>query len=179
MPYIDDLKELKNEINYNQLPVSSKKVIDSFIKNKKIKINSGSVSLKFVNNNQFENDYDLLYSNGMNLMEYYDFASEYLNGISVKSKKPIQTKHKDTKSHNVNIRVVSGFQEFNHTQVKELQHLTNSLTSAQYNLKRTINEKKVTRDKDNKMYLTRAADRYRDEIAGLKKQITIVKRLIR
>jgi len=99
--------------------------------------------------------------------------------IKAKKGKSISEKHTDTKSHNVNIRVVSGFQEFNNTQVKELQHLTNSLTAAQYNLKRTIDEKKATRDKDNKMYLTRAADRYRDEIAGLKKQITIVKRLIK
>jgi len=185
LPYIDDLKDLKNSINYNQLPASSKKVIDSFIKNKKIKIDGGSVALKFVSNNQFENDYDLLYSNGMNLMEYYEFASEHLNGVSTKYKKAARKKtvgggtHKDTKSHNVNIRVMSGFQEFNTTQVKELQHLTNSLYSAQYNLKRTIEQKKATRDKDNKMYLTRAADRYRDEIAGLKKQITIVKRLIK
>lgn len=106
---------------------------------------------------------------------------EYLRTIPKVSgvKKPIVSRHKDTKSHNVNIRVMSGFQEFNTTQVKELQHLTNSLASAQYNLKRTIEQKKATRDKDNKMYLTRAADRFRDEIAGLKKQITIVKRLIK
>jgi len=101
---------------------------------------------------------------------------------NVKAKKGKRTSemHTDTKSHNVNIRVMSGVDKNLLTHlVKDLQHLTNSLAIAQYNLKKSIEAKKSSKDSDAKKYFTRMANQFRDEVKGLKAQIVIQKRLIK
>lgn len=99
----------------------------------------------------------------------------------VKAKKSKRTSemHTDTKSHNVNIRVISGLDKINTHHVKELQHLTNSLAIAQYHLKKSIEQKKASKDKSAKNYFGRMADRFRSEIQAIKQQISIVKKLIK
>jgi hypothetical protein len=100
----------------------------------------------------------------------------------VKAKKSKRTRemHTDTKSHNVNIRVMSGVDKNLLTHlVKDLQHLTNSLAIAQYHLKKSIEAKKSSKDSDAKKYFTRMANQFRDEVKGLKAQIVIQKRLIK
>jgi hypothetical protein len=100
----------------------------------------------------------------------------------VKAKKGKRTSemHTDTKSHNVNIRVMSGVDKNILTHlVKDLQHLTNSLAIAQYHLKKSIEAKKSSKDSDAKKYFTRMANQFRDEVKGLKAQIVIQKRLIK
>jgi hypothetical protein len=100
----------------------------------------------------------------------------------VKAKKSKRTRemHTDTKSHNVNIRVMSGVDKNILTHlVKDLQHLTNSLAIAQYHLKKSIEAKKSSKDSDAKKYFTRMANQFRDEVKGLKAQIVIQKRLIK
>lgn len=103
------------------------------------------------------------------------------SATKVKAKKSKKTSemHTDTKSHNVNIRVISGLDKINTHHVKELQHLTNSLAIAQYHLKKSIEQKKASKDKSAKNYFGRMADRFRSEIQAIKQQITIVKKLIK
>jgi hypothetical protein len=103
----------------------------------------------------------------------------------VKAKKGKRTSemHTDTKSHNVNIRVMSGVNDMalklNMHHVQELRHLTNELSVRQYQLKKTIDQRKASRDKDAKNYFNKLALRLRDEIQGIKKQISIVKKFIK
>ena len=60
-------------------------------------------------------------------------------------KKPMQTRHKDTKSHNVNIKVVSGIGSIDLNIVaKELMKLTDEIN----NLKIQIRATKLVRDKN-------------------------------
>jgi alpha-L-arabinofuranosidase len=91
--------------------------------------------------------------------------------------------HTDTKSHNVSIRVLSGMDKMklnlNMHHVQELRHLTNSLSIAQYHLKKAMDQRKASRDKDAKKYFNNLAIRFRDEIQGIKKQISIVKKFIK
>jgi hypothetical protein len=103
------------------------------------------------------------------------------SATKVKAKKGKKTSemHTDTKSHNVNIRVISGLDKINTHHVKELQHLTNSLSIAQYHLKKAMDQRKASRDKDAKNYFNKLAFRFRDEIQAIKKQISIVKKLIK
>ena len=99
--------------------------------------------------------------------------------VKAKKSKKTSQMHTDTKSHNVNIRVISGLDKINTHHVKELQHLTNSLAIAQYHLKKSIEQKKASKDKSAKNYFGRMADRFRSEILAIKQQITIVKKLIK
>ena len=99
--------------------------------------------------------------------------------VKAKKSKKTSQMHTDTKSHNVNIRVISGLDKINTHHVKELQHLTNSLAIAQYHLKKSIEQKKASKDKSAKNYIGRMADRFRSEILAIKQQITIVKKLIK
>lgn len=99
--------------------------------------------------------------------------------VKAKKSKKTSEMHTDTKSHNVNIRVISGLDKINTHHVKELQHLTNSLAIAQYHLKKSIEQKKASKDKSAKNYFGRMADRFRSEILAIKQQITIVKKLIK
>jgi hypothetical protein len=108
-------------------------------------------------------------------------ATKKKSATKVKAKKGKKTSemHTDTKSHNVNIRVISGLDKINTHHVKELQHLTNSLAIAQYHLKKSIEQKKAAKDKSTKNYFGRMADRFRAEIQAIKQQIAIVKKLIK
>ena len=108
-------------------------------------------------------------------------ATKKKSATKVKAKKGKKTSemHTDTKSHNVNIRVISGLDKINTHHVKELQHLTNSLAIAQYHLKKSIEQKKASKDKSTKNYFGRMADRFRSEIQAIKQQISIVKKLIK
>jgi len=99
--------------------------------------------------------------------------------IKAKKSKRTSEMHTDTKSHNVNIRVMSGIDKTNIHHVLQLKHLTNNLTVAQYHLKKAIESKKLAKDTQGKIYFARMADRLRDEIKATKKQITIQKRLIK
>ena len=103
--------------------------------------------------------------------------------VKAKKSKKTSQMHTDTKSHNVNIRVLSGMDKMklnlNMHHVQELRHLTNSLSIAQYNLKKAMDQRKASRDKDAKKYFNNLAIRFRDEIQGIKKQIFIVKKFIK
>lgn len=118
-----------------------------------------------------------------------------LTKVKAKKGKTSGEMHTDTKSHNVNIRVMSGAGTFgakydfdknykailllNNEHAKELQHLTNSLSIANFRYKQAMDQRKLTKDKGQKQFLLLLLKRYREDISGLKKQITIVKRLIK
>ncbi len=112
-------------------------------------------------------------------------ATKKRSATKVKAKKGKKTSemHTDTKSHNVSIRVLSGMDKMklnlNMHHVQELRHLTNSLSIAQYHLKKAMDQRKASRDKDAKNYFNKLAFRFRDEIQAIKKQISIVKKLIK
>jgi len=105
------------------------------------------------------------------------------NKVKAKKGKKTSEMHTDTKSHNVSIRVLSGMDKIklnlNMHHVQELRHLTNSLSIAQYHLKKAMDQRKASRDKDAKKYFNNLAIRFRDEIQGIKKQISIVKKFIK
>jgi hypothetical protein len=93
----------------------------------------------------------------------------------VASKKPVSS-HKDTKSHNVNIRVVSGF----NSMPQELMYLLSEKRKAEENFavaKANYKLKGIT--KEVKEHYTFWYNRYRDYIKHLNKRILIVKRHIK
>jgi hypothetical protein len=105
------------------------------------------------------------------------FASlKRVSGVKKAAKKKAVSSHKDTKSHNVNIRVVSGF----NSMPQELMYLLSEKRKAEENFAvAKANYKKKGIDKESKEHYTFWYNRYRDYIKHLNKRILIVKRHIK
>jgi len=84
--------------------------------------------------------------------------------------------HKDTKSHNVNIRVVSGVDSFGIMQLKQVAHKIKSYESG-------INDDTVrlknSKSAQYKSFFKIQIKRKREHIANLKKQMTLIKKSIK
>jgi hypothetical protein len=99
-----------------------------------------------------------------------------VSGVKKAAKKKAVSSHKDTKSHNVNIRVVSGF----NSMPQELMYLLSEKRKAEENFAvAKANYKKKGIDKESKEHYTFWYNRYRDYIKHLNKRILIVKRHIK
>ena len=117
--------------------------------------------------------------------KYYDNAAKGLSGTKIKKKvarkkATPESLHKDTKSHNVNIKVMSGLGKFSHEtlakiskQVKDLESLEGKVRM--YTLfKKSANYKNPSSQKIINSYIKKAKDQIKEtktHITQLKKHI--------
>lgn len=84
--------------------------------------------------------------------------------------------HKDTKSHNVNIRVVSGI---NDTAINEIKHISDMLKKWKIVLSTLENEKKLQKNALNKKLILLDIKRVKNVIADLKLNLNRIKKHIK
>lgn len=94
-----------------------------------------------------------------------------------KKKAAPRSSHKDTKSHNVNIRVISGANDkFFHDQLKAVSGKIAQFEAGIYNDQKQI---KTATTAQLKTFFRTQIKRKREHIRGLKKQLTLIKKSIK
>jgi hypothetical protein len=87
--------------------------------------------------------------------------------------------HKDTKSHNVNIRVVSGVKNINSFAIHQLAVLNSEMEKTRFSIDTYKKQLKHQKTATDKAYIKSQIRFCNAKLANLKKQITIVKRSIK
>ena len=99
------------------------------------------------------------------------------NATKVKAKKGKSTEmHTDTKSHNVNIRVISGINSNTIQEIKRINELLERWQRILFNLE---NQKKLEKNFTNKKLLSREIMKVKNVIKDLKKNISNLKKHIK